>query len=138
MAPSGHPRLGRLTGRSHSLPHCTDLTLQNILKRTAQGSEDEDMATKAFNALKEVSLAGQGVSGSQGPPPDPLGTSKGTPAFRVSGSPVGTRGWALGARVGEAACDPPVASPAGARVQRQRAVHEEDRGAHPPEQEDPL
>lgn len=69
MAPSGHPRLGRLTGRSHSLPHCTDLTLQNILKRTAQGSEDEDMATKAFNALKEVSLAGQGVSGSQGPPP---------------------------------------------------------------------
>lgn len=34
--------------------------LQNILKRTAQGSQDEDMATKAFNALKEVSSVGQG------------------------------------------------------------------------------
>lgn len=45
--------------------------LQNILKRTAQGSEDEDMATKAFNALKEVSWAGQGPSGPQGPPQSP-------------------------------------------------------------------
>lgn len=44
-------------GGGPGLPHCTDPTLQNILKRTAQGSEDEDMATKAFNALKEVSSA---------------------------------------------------------------------------------
>ena len=70
-APSGHPRLGRVTGRGHSLPHGADSTLQNILKRTAQGSEDEDMATKAFNALKEVSSAGQGMSGFQGPPRNP-------------------------------------------------------------------
>jgi hypothetical protein len=37
------------------LSQCSDVTLQNILKRTAQGSQDEDMATKAFNVLKEVS-----------------------------------------------------------------------------------
>ncbi|ELR48877.1 Rho guanine nucleotide exchange factor 19 [Bos mutus] len=37
-----------------TLPRYTDSTFQNILKRTAQGSEDEDMATKAFNALKEL------------------------------------------------------------------------------------
>ncbi|XP_070314834.1 rho guanine nucleotide exchange factor 19 isoform X4 [Odocoileus virginianus] len=30
------------------------MLVENILKRTAQGSEDEDMATKAFNALKEL------------------------------------------------------------------------------------
>ncbi|XP_039698050.1 rho guanine nucleotide exchange factor 19 isoform X2 [Pteropus medius] len=30
------------------------MLVENILKRTAQGSEDEDMATKAFNALKEI------------------------------------------------------------------------------------
>lgn len=48
-------------GGGPSLPHCTDPTLQNILKRTAQGSEDEDVATKAFNALKEVSSAPQGA-----------------------------------------------------------------------------
>lgn len=31
------------------------LSHQNILKRTTPGSQDEDMATKAFSALKEVS-----------------------------------------------------------------------------------
>ncbi|KAM9241987.1 rho guanine nucleotide exchange factor 19 isoform 1-T4 [Dugong dugon] len=30
------------------------MLVENILKQTAQGSEDEDMATKAFNALKEL------------------------------------------------------------------------------------
>ncbi|XP_007948982.1 rho guanine nucleotide exchange factor 19 [Orycteropus afer afer] len=30
------------------------MLVENILKRTTQGSEDEDMATKAFNALKEL------------------------------------------------------------------------------------
>ncbi|XP_032156420.1 rho guanine nucleotide exchange factor 19 isoform X2 [Sapajus apella] len=30
------------------------MLVENILKRTAQGSEEEDMATKAFNALKEL------------------------------------------------------------------------------------
>ncbi|XP_062962914.1 rho guanine nucleotide exchange factor 19 [Cynocephalus volans] len=30
------------------------MLVENILKRTAQGSEGEDMATKAFNALKEL------------------------------------------------------------------------------------
>ncbi|XP_012860839.2 rho guanine nucleotide exchange factor 19 [Echinops telfairi] len=30
------------------------MLVENILKRTAPGSEDEDMATKAFNALKEL------------------------------------------------------------------------------------
>nr|XP_040143909.1 rho guanine nucleotide exchange factor 19 isoform X3 [Ictidomys tridecemlineatus] len=30
------------------------MLVENILKRTAQGSQDEDMATKAFNALKEL------------------------------------------------------------------------------------
>uniref|UniRef100_M3YXY2 Rho guanine nucleotide exchange factor 19 n=3 Tax=Mustela putorius furo TaxID=9669 RepID=M3YXY2_MUSPF len=30
------------------------MLVENILKRTAQGSEDEDMATRAFNALKEL------------------------------------------------------------------------------------
>ncbi|XP_032971883.1 rho guanine nucleotide exchange factor 19 isoform X2 [Rhinolophus ferrumequinum] len=30
------------------------MLVENILKRTAQGSEDEAMATKAFNALKEL------------------------------------------------------------------------------------
>ncbi|XP_051692501.2 rho guanine nucleotide exchange factor 19 isoform X2 [Oryctolagus cuniculus] len=30
------------------------MLVENILKRTAQGSEDERMATKAFNALKEL------------------------------------------------------------------------------------
>ncbi|XDA73305.1 hypothetical protein R6Z07_003629 [Ovis aries] len=30
------------------------MLVENILKRTVQGSEDEDMATKAFNALKEL------------------------------------------------------------------------------------
>ncbi|XP_058160308.1 rho guanine nucleotide exchange factor 19 isoform X2 [Dasypus novemcinctus] len=30
------------------------MLVENILKRTAQGSEDEGMATKAFNALKEL------------------------------------------------------------------------------------
>ncbi|XP_077007280.1 rho guanine nucleotide exchange factor 19 isoform X2 [Tamandua tetradactyla] len=30
------------------------MLVENILKRTSQGSEDEDMATKAFNALKEL------------------------------------------------------------------------------------
>ncbi|XP_049474873.1 LOW QUALITY PROTEIN: rho guanine nucleotide exchange factor 19 [Panthera uncia] len=30
------------------------MLVENILKRTAQGSEDEDVATKAFNALKEL------------------------------------------------------------------------------------
>lgn len=40
-----------------------ELHLQNILKRTVQGSEDEDMATKAFNALKEVSSARASGSG---------------------------------------------------------------------------
>lgn len=37
-----------------------------------------------------------------------------------------------------AAGDPALASPAGAGVQCQCAVHEEDGGAHPPEQKDPL
>lgn len=44
-----------LPGQGLCLPHWPDLPHQNILKRTAQGSEEEDMATKAFNALKEVS-----------------------------------------------------------------------------------
>lgn len=39
------------------------LSHQNILKRTAPGSQDEDMATKAFSALKEVS-SGTGAVGS--------------------------------------------------------------------------
>lgn len=56
--PPGHHWVGKVTGGGHCLPHCTNPTLQNILKRTAQGSEDEDMATKAFNALKEVSSVG--------------------------------------------------------------------------------
>ncbi|XP_063091649.1 rho guanine nucleotide exchange factor 19 isoform X2 [Cavia porcellus] len=30
------------------------MLVENILKRTAQGSQDEDMATKAFNGLKEL------------------------------------------------------------------------------------
>ncbi|XP_030661574.1 rho guanine nucleotide exchange factor 19 isoform X1 [Nomascus leucogenys] len=30
------------------------MLVENILKRTAQGSDDEDMATKAFNVLKEL------------------------------------------------------------------------------------
>ncbi|XP_073937338.1 rho guanine nucleotide exchange factor 19 isoform X2 [Castor canadensis] len=30
------------------------MLVENILKRTAQGSQDEDMATKAFNVLKEL------------------------------------------------------------------------------------
>lgn len=53
--------MGRVMGGGLGLPHCTDLTLQNILKRTAQGSEDEDVATKAFDALKEVSSAPRGL-----------------------------------------------------------------------------
>lgn len=65
MASSTAPSRQSWGGRGP--PHLTDPVLQNILKRTAQGSEDEDMATKAFNALKEVSSAGQGLLGSQGP-----------------------------------------------------------------------
>lgn len=63
--------------------------LQNILRRTAQGSEHEDMATKAFNALKEVSLAGQWPSGSPEPPRNPSVSLKRAPAIRAAGSQVG-------------------------------------------------
>lgn len=55
-----------------TLPHCTDSTFQNILKRTAQGSEDEDMATKAFNALKEVSSVGRRCLAPRGLPGTPV------------------------------------------------------------------
>ncbi|XP_058299649.1 rho guanine nucleotide exchange factor 19 [Hylobates moloch] len=33
---------------------CLKMLVENILKRTAQGSDDEDVATKAFNVLKEL------------------------------------------------------------------------------------
>lgn len=39
----------------YSTQEHVSLSHQNILKRTAPGSQDEDMATKAFSALKEVS-----------------------------------------------------------------------------------
>lgn len=90
-APLGHPQVARVTlGEIMVCLTLTDFTLQNILKRTAQGSEDEDMATKAFNALKEVSLAREGLSGCCGPlSPNPQCVSKRAPAFRASGSQVG-------------------------------------------------
>lgn len=47
-------------------PEKMSLSHQNILKRTAPGSQDEDMATKAFSALKEVS-SGIRAAGSWGP-----------------------------------------------------------------------
>jgi hypothetical protein len=87
------------------LSQCSDVTLQNILKRTAQGSQDEDMATKAFNVLKEVSskkkkkrgkLSRAGLWASRGLP-GPLAHSKRTPSHRVSGPQAGEH---LGSKTG--------------------------------------
>lgn len=73
-----------------TLPRCSDSTFQNIMKRTAQGSEDEDMATKAFNALKEVSSAGRRCLAPKAPPPpEPLCVSKGASVFTALGLQVG-------------------------------------------------
>nr|XP_053777099.1 rho guanine nucleotide exchange factor 19 isoform X2 [Desmodus rotundus] len=68
----GNPKFPSILARLEESPVCQRLPLtsflilpfqritrlkmlvENILKRTAQGSDDEDMATKAFNALKEL------------------------------------------------------------------------------------